>query len=68
LKRFRSSPWDAKENLPFDYAKIFQCKNFKRMTTKIVYNDIEEEELDNSVLVNILFQKFHTVLSCLKSY
>ncbi|XP_053376015.1 pre-rRNA-processing protein TSR1 homolog [Mercenaria mercenaria] len=50
LKSFRTSPWDAKENLPFDYAKIFQFNNFKRMTRKILYNAVDEEELDSSVL------------------
>jgi pre-rRNA-processing protein TSR1 len=27
LKSFRSSPWDPKESLPLDYARIFQIEN-----------------------------------------
>lgn len=39
LKSFRTSPWDSKENLPLDYARIFQFQNYKR-TRKIVLNEI----------------------------
>jgi len=30
LKSFRNSPWDPKESLPLDYAKIFQFSSFGR--------------------------------------
>jgi pre-rRNA-processing protein TSR1 len=37
LKSFRTSPLDPKENLPTDYAKIFQFENSKR-TRKVVFS------------------------------
>ncbi|XP_053313067.1 pre-rRNA-processing protein TSR1 homolog [Spea bombifrons] len=42
LKSFRTSPWDAKENLPSDYARIFQFHDFFR-TRKRVFRDLDDE-------------------------
>ncbi|KAI8808298.1 hypothetical protein BJ742DRAFT_772293 [Cladochytrium replicatum] len=54
LKSFRSSPWDAYENLPKDYAKIFQFANVKQ-TYKSVLLRCQEEGVapGTRVTVNI---------------
>lgn len=36
LKSFRTSPWDPKENLPSDFARIFQFKDFRRTKKRIM--------------------------------
>uniref|UniRef100_A0A670ZAT3 Pre-rRNA-processing protein TSR1 homolog n=1 Tax=Pseudonaja textilis TaxID=8673 RepID=A0A670ZAT3_PSETE len=47
LKSFRTSPWDPKENLPRDYARIFQFQDFSR-TKKHVFRQLEKEETDGA--------------------
>jgi pre-rRNA-processing protein TSR1 len=42
LKSFRTSPWDPYENLPRDYARIFQFEDFRR-TERTVRRRAEEE-------------------------
>ncbi|CAD5211964.1 unnamed protein product [Bursaphelenchus okinawaensis] len=42
LKSFRTSPWDERENLPIDYARIFKFASFSR-TKRLV---IKEQQAD----------------------
>ncbi|KAI5644034.1 hypothetical protein NE865_03945 [Phthorimaea operculella] len=41
LESFRTSPWDPKENLPADYARIFQFENYDR-TRRRVFKENED--------------------------
>ncbi|KAJ1728929.1 ribosome biogenesis protein tsr1 [Coemansia biformis] len=36
LQSFRTSPWDPYENLPLDYARIFQFENLKRTQQRVL--------------------------------
>ena len=42
MRSFRTSPWDPYENLPRDYARIFQFEDFRR-TERAVRRRAEEE-------------------------
>ncbi|XP_046396725.1 pre-rRNA-processing protein TSR1 homolog [Ischnura elegans] len=51
LKSYRTSPWDPKENLPQDYAKIFQFQNFDQTRRRLgkqikTWEDMEEDVED----------------------
>nr|XP_056721070.1 pre-rRNA-processing protein TSR1 homolog [Euleptes europaea] len=49
LKSFRTSPWDPSENLPRDYARIFQFQDFFQ-TRKHVFRQLEKEDDDGAVV------------------
>ena len=36
LKSFRTSPWDPREDLPLDYARVFAFENFKRAQKRAI--------------------------------
>jgi len=36
LKSFRTSPWDPREDLPMDYARVFAFENFRRAQKRAV--------------------------------
>ena len=42
MRSFRTSPWDPFENLPRDYARIYQFEDFKR-TERTVRHRAEQE-------------------------
>uniref|UniRef100_A0A2I3RS79 Pre-rRNA-processing protein TSR1 homolog n=1 Tax=Pan troglodytes TaxID=9598 RepID=A0A2I3RS79_PANTR len=53
LKSFRTSPWDPKENLPQDYARIFQFQNFTN-TRKSIFKEVEEKEVEGAEVSTLL--------------
>lgn len=36
LQSFRTSPWDPMENLPIDYARIFQFENYQKTKHRVI--------------------------------
>lgn len=43
LESFKTSIWDVKENLPYDFARIFQFKDFNRIKKRIVREAAEAD-------------------------
>lgn len=56
LESFRTSPWDPKENLPEDYARIFQFENYER-TRRRVFKELEDS-VENMVRINFSYIYF----------
>lgn len=44
LNSFRTSPWDPQENLPADYSRLYQFKNFQQ-TRRRILNEVPVDEL-----------------------
>ena len=55
LKSFRTSPWDPYENLPLDYARIFQFQNFKTYRKKVL-ESVGEDGVSVGSFVNIYLE------------
>eukprot|EP00041_Stephanoeca_diplocostata_P012260 m.205463 g.205463 ORF g.205463 m.205463 type:complete len:815 (-) comp18879_c1_seq1:424-2868(-) len=45
LQSFRHSSWDPREELPIEYARIFQFQNFQRTRKRVLKKDIGDENL-----------------------
>lgn len=45
LKSFRTSPWDRYENLPIEYARIFQFEDIKRTFKKVAKERLNGAEV-----------------------
>ena len=41
LQSFRTSTWDPSENLPVDYSRIFQFKDFQRSRKRVLAEERE---------------------------
>lgn len=56
MKSFRTSPWDAYEDLPQEYARLFMFENWKSMARKMVKNaQLEGVEVSRTRLSVVLW-------------
>lgn len=53
LKSFRTSPWDKYENLPIEYARIFQFEDIKRTFKKVARESMEGAEPGTFIRIDI---------------
>jgi len=54
LKSFKSSVWDPRENLPSDYARIFQFQNFDRTRKRVMGEKVGGAEVGTYVTIYIV--------------
>ena len=56
LKSFRTTKWDAKENLPEDYGRIYQFPNFRGMIKQIQAEQEDNQGKGDHAQVNNMIQ------------
>jgi len=49
LRSWRSSPWDPKESLPPEYARIYAFQSMRRAEKKYAFQDLNRSRLDRDV-------------------
>jgi pre-rRNA-processing protein TSR1 len=64
LKNFKKSEWDPYENLPIDYARIFQLDDFKKMKNKVLRSQNQSTGVAIGAFVTIFIKNVpKTVMS-----
>ncbi|KAG0701278.1 ribosome biogenesis protein tsr1 [Suillus ampliporus] len=55
LRSLRTSPWDPYENLPREYARIFEFEDFKR-TERDIWRELEDDGIEPGTRVTIFVE------------
>lgn len=53
MKSFRTSPWDKYENLPVEYARIFQFEDMKRTFKKVTQEKVDGAQQGTYIQVHL---------------
>jgi pre-rRNA-processing protein TSR1 len=61
LKSFRTSPWDAKENLPMDYSRTFQFQNFPRTRKRMLNEERTGAKVFKKIALFLISEKNYNI-------